>query len=168
MKPSFFILFFLLSSHITFSQNPSFSEINEQVWVPFIEAFNAEDQKALSKVHSKDFIRVIRDSQKIFGYETAFEEQKNSKKAAYPEQKRTLELRFIERIASDKEAFEVGYYKTSYANQKTGEQRTNYGKFHVLLRKENNRWKVMMDADGNLDVDEVTFQSGKKMEELVR
>ena len=38
--------------------------------------------------------------------------------------------------------------------------RTGYGKFHVLLRKENGTWKILMDADAN----DAVFQNGKPME----
>jgi hypothetical protein len=58
-------------------------------------------------------------------------------------------LRFIQRIASTDKAFEVGYYKSTSTNTTTGEKRSGYGKFHVLLRKENGVWKILMDADAN-------------------
>jgi hypothetical protein len=73
-------------------------------------------------------------------------------------------MRFIQRIASDGKAFEVGYYKTSSTNSTTGEKRTGYGKFHVLLRKENGVWKILMDADASEKTDETIFLSGKPVE----
>ncbi len=166
MKKLFKVLILLSLCHSTYAQEKSYHEINEQVWVPFIDAFNERDQKALSKVHSKEFIRVIRDSQSIFGFERAFTESADSTRANLAKWEINLELRFTERIASAKEAFEVGYYKTSYENRISGEQSASYGKFHVLLRKEKDKWKVMMDADGTLGVTDSLFQSAKKMEEF--
>jgi hypothetical protein len=49
-------------------------------------------------------------------------------------------------MASNDQAFEVGYYKTTSANIVSGEKRNGYGKFHVLLGKENGVWKILMDA----------------------
>jgi hypothetical protein len=56
------------------------------------------------------------------------------------------ELRFIQRIASNDKAFEVGYYKTTSTNKSTGEARTGHGKFHFVLRRENGTWKILVDA----------------------
>jgi hypothetical protein len=61
-------------------------------------------------------------------------------------------------------AFEVGYYKTTSTNTVTGEKRTGFGKFHVLLRKENGVWKILMDADAYEKTDEDVFLTGKSME----
>jgi hypothetical protein len=47
----------------------------------------------------------------------------------------------------------------------TGEKRTGYGKFHVLLRKENGTWKILMDADANEKTDEVVFMTGNPMDQ---
>lgn len=164
MKHALALLVFFTIHATLLAQSSKQQEINAQVWVPFIETFNRDDTKALSEVHSKDFIRVIRDSDLIFGYSDAFRERPDSVKARMAVWQRKIELRFIQRIASDEEAFEVGYYKTSYNNEKTDEQRTSYGKFHVLLRREEGIWKILMDADGGLGVDEAVFQTGKEMD----
>ena len=68
-------------------------------------------------------------------------------------------MRFVQRIASNDKACEVGYYKTKSTNVVFGEKRNGYGKFHVLLRKENGMWRVLMDADANEKTDEAVFLS---------
>jgi hypothetical protein len=73
-------------------------------------------------------------------------------------------LRFIQRIAANGKAFEVGYYKTTSVDTTNGKTRIGYGKFHVLLRKENNIWKILMDEDANENTTEAVFQTGKAME----
>ncbi len=138
-------------------------DINSQVWITFIKGFNDRDNQLFSSVHSKDFIRVIRDNQTIFGYDQAFAEKSEEAKKQLEKWKRNIELRFIERIASEDKAFEVGYYKTSVVNSETNESRVGYGKFHVLLRKENGQWKILMDSDVQGGVDEAIFQSAKSM-----
>jgi hypothetical protein len=72
--------------------------------------------------------------------------------------KRKIELRFTQRIAGEGSAFEVGYYKVTM-----NDTQTLYGKFHVLLRTEGGRWKIVMDADANEKAMESTFQSGKPL-----
>ena len=155
----------LLFSITAFSQQNGFEkEINEQVWKPFIVAFNNNDDEAFSAVHSKEVIRVSQDDNRIMGYAEYFKKIPETEKAKWKDWKKNIELRFLQRIASSDKAFEVGYYKSSTTNTLTGEKRTGYGKFHVLLRKENGSWKILMDADANDKTDETLFMSGKPME----
>ena len=139
-------------------------EINEQVWKPFIKSFSSGDDEGFKVLHSKDVIRVIRDSKQIMGYEQYFKKVPDSIKTKWGNWKKHIELRFIQRIASNDKAFEVGYYKTTSTNVLTHENRTGYGKFHVLLRKENGVWKILMDADANEKTDENIFLTGESIE----
>lgn len=133
-------------------------QINEQVWKPFIKSFNSGDEEGFKAVHSRDMIRVIQDDQQIFGYERYFEKSPDSLKLKWGKWKKNIELRFLQRIAGNDKAFEVGFYKTKSINLPTGESRTGYGKFHVLLRKEDGRWKILIDADANEGTNESAFQ----------
>ncbi|HEV8286660.1 MAG TPA: hypothetical protein VGQ09_20265 [Chitinophagaceae bacterium] len=165
MKKLSCILVFLFVCNLSFTQTDSLQkEINEQVWKPFIKAFNSSDDKAFSAVHSKDVIRVIQDNNQVMGYDQYFKKIPDSMKAKWANWKKNIELRFMQRIASKDKAFEVGYYKSTSTNTLTGEKRTGFGKFHVLLRKENGVWKILMDADAYDKTDETVFLSGKPME----
>jgi hypothetical protein len=100
-------------------------------------------------VHSKDVVRSPRDAKKVLNWNEYFAQQErgdNADKAA--KRKRTLELRFTERIASKGQAIDVGVYKTSYANA-DGTARNFYGRFHVVMRKENGVWKILVDTDSS-------------------
>ncbi len=70
----------------------------------------------------------------------------------------------MQRIASNGRAFEVGYYKTSMENIRTKENHVGYGKFHVLLRKENGVWKILMDADAREKTNEEVFLTGQAIQ----
>ena len=155
----------LLIGLFSYSQSNSLQkEINEQVWKPFVKAIISDDNEKLSAVHSKEVIRVIQDDNQILGYSEYFKKIPDSIKAKWKDWKRDIELRFLQRIASADKAFEVGYYKTSSTNAVKGEKRTGYGKFHVLLRKENGTWKILMDADANEKTDEIVFLKAMPME----
>jgi ketosteroid isomerase-like protein len=165
MKKLSWIAMFLLFCNLAFSQMDSLQkEINEQVWKPFIKAFNNNDDEAFRAVHSKDVIRVIQDNNQIMGYDQYFQKIPDSIKTKWRNWKKNIELRFLQRIASKGKAFEVGFYKTTSTHAMTGEKRTGFGKFHVLLRKENRVWKILMDADANEKTNEEIFLSGKPME----
>jgi ketosteroid isomerase-like protein len=158
----FILLFFYNNS---FCQSDSLQrQVNEQVWKPFIKSFNTGDEDGFRAVHSKDIIRVSQDDNRIMGYDEYFMKVPDSVKANWKAWEKNIELRFIQRIAADGKAFEVGFYKTSSVNTSTGEKRTGYGKFHVLLRKENDTWKILMDADANEKTNEAVFLTGKPME----
>jgi len=165
MKTVLWICLILVFANAAFSQTGNLQkEINEQVWKPFIKAFNNNDNEAFSAVHSKEVVRVSQDDNQIIGYNEYFKKVPDSVKAKWKDWKRNIELRFLQRIASGDKAFEVGYYKSSSTNTVTGEKRTGYGKFHVLLRKENGTWKILMDADANEKTDEAVFITAKPME----
>ena len=155
----------IFSTCYGFSQTDSIQkQINEQVWKPFIRSFNNRDDAGFKAVHSKDVIRVVQDDGAVYGYNEYFREVPDSTKAKWATWKRNIELHFLQRIASIDKAFEVGYYKTTSINASTGEKRTGYGKFHVLLRKENGVWKILMDVDEKAGTNEAIFQAAKPIE----
>ena len=165
MKRTLWAFLYLFAGVTALSQqNVLQIEINDQVWKPFIKAFNNNDDEAFSAVHSKEVTRVLQDENKVFGYNEYFRKVPDSLKTKWKDWKKNIELRFLQRIAGTDKAFEVGYYKTTNTNTVTGEKGTGYGKFHVLLRKENGVWKILMDADANEKTDETIFNSARPME----
>jgi ketosteroid isomerase-like protein len=147
MKKVIVLALVLIVTH-AYSQQ-SQREINEHVWKPFIKSFSERDTKSFMTVHSRDLIRSSRDSKTILTWEEYNaqsqkwdEQEKNSKS------RREIELRFTERIASKDRAIEVGVYKTSYI-EPDGKTRSFFGRFHVVLRKENGAWKILVDTDSS-------------------
>ena len=114
-------------------------------------------------VHSKDVVRVIQEDGQIFGYDQYFKKIPDSLIAKWANWKKNIELRFTQRISSEDKAFEVGFYKTTSTNIRTGEQRKSFGRFHVLLRKENGTWKIIMDADTGEGASEENFNKASPM-----
>ena len=147
------------------AQNDSLvKEINEQVWKPFIASFNSDNDEGFKAVHSRDVIRVLQDDKRIIGYDQYFHKVPDSIKIKWGNWKKNIQLRFIQRIAGKDKAFEVGYYKTTSTNMQTGEIRNSVGKFHVLLRKENGVWKILMDADTSEGASEELFNKAIGLE----
>ena len=151
------LIFFIAGSLLAHSQNYQ-KDINEQVWKPFIKSFNDGDHEGFKAVHSKDVLRVEQDNNKVLDYNQYFPNTPPKRTG-----KNNIELRFIQRIASDDQAFEVGYYKSTHTSA-DGKTFTGYGKFHVALRKENGKWKILVDADARSDANEQTFSAAKAME----
>lgn len=142
----------LLLVFVTFAEARSQDyqrEIDDQVWKPFIKAFNDLDADRFLAVHSKDLVRSPRDSKKVLTWDEYLQQQhKGDDWSKANNATRTLELRFTERIASATQAIEVGIYKTTNTDNK-GERRSFYGRFHVVLRKENGVWKILVDTDSS-------------------
>jgi ketosteroid isomerase-like protein len=156
-----FILLLVASSFNCYSQDFQ-KEINTQVWTPFIQTFNQRDTEGFMLVHSKDLVRAPRDSKSIQNFE---QYEKENRQWESHTSKRTIELRFIERLASEDQAYEVGIYKTSSSNEK-GEMQSFYGKFHVVMRKENRTWKILVDSDSSEGgtIGEKDFLAAKPMQ----
>lgn len=160
------LIAFGISAHAQTDQQT----INQQVWIPFTKAIMTQDIETFIQLHSKDVIRVERDSKQIMNYEKyasdlqkswpAWKESQSVEKTRY-----TFELRFLERISNGDQAFEVGYFKNELVNAK-GEKFVSFGQFHVALRKENGVWKILVDSDSdnNRSITEAMFLSAKPME----
>lgn len=152
MKHKLFTLTLLAVVNMGFAQSDQ-SDINEQVWKPFTKAIMTQDVEGFAALHSKDLVRAEINRKKVMG----LEEYKKGMEAGWPgwkesiqknKSKYTFELRFIERISNGAMAYEIGYFKNESVTA-TGEKRDSYGKFHVVLRKENGVWKILVDSDSN-------------------
>lgn len=143
-----FPLFLCLVSSVLFAQTDQVA-INTQVWRPFIKHFNDNNTEGFLSVHSKDAVRSPRDAKQIWNRDEYFSEQAQGDDFDKKEKrKRTLELRFTERISQGSLAIEVGVYKTTYIFP-DGKKRDYFGRFHVVLRKEEGIWKILVDTDSS-------------------
>ncbi|MCE2996512.1 MAG: YybH family protein [Cyclobacteriaceae bacterium] len=157
-------LLFLIFS-VTLQAQSSQTEINTQVWKPFIQHFSDHNAKAFLALHSKDVVRSPRDAKTIWGYDEYLKNQLEGDAYEIKNNlKRTLELRFTERIAKGDNAIEVGIYKT-VVTAPDGKQQFYFGRFHVVLKKINGTWKITVDTDytENNTIGEKDFLAAKSM-----
>lgn len=165
MKKCFLLLTGILISTVSVAQTDSLKwvkEINEQVWKPFITHLISGDKAAFSSVHSKQVTRVEIDNGTILDFEKYFPQQDKSNKFA-KKADRKFELRFDKRISNGTHAWESGYYKGSVL-QDGKETRTYYGRFYVVLQKENGNWKILVDADTGKEATKENFETASSME----
>ena len=142
------------------------TEINKDVWFPFIETYSNFDADGFMSIHSEDVIRVNRDGKSIrIGDEYSESMHKNSKRNIERQTKRTIEFSFLERIVRKDVAFEVGYYKVTRQVPEKPAQ-IFYGKFQVLLKKLDGKWKIYLDSDTSNDgkIGEENFQNGEVLD----
>ena len=164
MRP-FITLLFLIFSVTLQAQSPQ-TEINSQVWKPFIQHFSDHNAVEFLALHSKDVVRSPRDAKTIWGYDEYLKNQSEGDAFEVKSNlKRSLELRFTERIAKGDNAIEVGIYKT-VVTAPDGKQQIYFGRFHVVLRKVNGTWKIIVDTDytENNTIGEKDFLTAKPLE----
>lgn len=125
------------------------SEINAQVWRPFIDAYNHFDTEKFMSVYSKDVVRVPVDQRLILDY-TEYRRSINRENQFNKNYniKASLEMRFLDRIHSSDIAYETGILKIKLTDN-NGKPATIYSKFQVLLKKQNGVWKIHFDTDSS-------------------
>lgn len=158
MKKSLLLLTVILISIATIAQTDSLKwvkEIDEQVWKPFVEHFVSGNKAGFRSLHSKSVSRVEIDRGSIMDYDKYFPADTSSGQG-FKNVKRQFELRFDKRVSNGTRAWESGYYKGTVIQ---GERapRSYYGRFFVVLQKENNVWKILVDADTGKDANEENF-----------
>lgn len=123
--------------------------IDQDVWLPFIQAFSEGNADAYIGLHSKHLIRPMGDAKRIEPYDKWSAGTRGMFKSfADRGTKVGIDFRFLERIANDDTASERGIFEFSLTNPK-GETQKSYGKFHVILRKDEGKWKILMDYDSS-------------------
>jgi len=159
------VILLLLVSGGVFAQTAQ-KEINDQVWKPFIKGFTEGDTEMFMSVHSKDLVRSPRDSKEVLNWEGYNNQTKaGNERRAGDKVKLNIELHFTERINNSNQAIDVGVYKTTWKSA-DGKSGAGYGRFHVVLRKEDGIWKILVDTDSdeNNTIGEAQFLSAKPME----
>lgn len=176
MKKSI-IIFFCLGICLCFGQTspkqaPSeiMEAIKNDVWVPFMEAYDQLDSQKIKSIHTQDIVRVTISQNNIEsgnhylegfgGFLDAVKVRGNHLSIAFAIL--TTALNSNENIA-----YQTGYYRLSrYDTIDAEPQYIGYGFFNVGLRKENGTWKIWLDSDSRTDISDDEFESSKIIYEL--
>lgn len=143
----FSLLVFLFLGNSVVSQNINhLKAINTDVWENFTKSFENSDYRLFSNLHSENLVRVGGDYKSIRGKTEYIEGYK--KRWENKSINQTILFRFIERICDNEKASERGIYKL-IINPNTENEQSYYGKFHVILNKENSVWKILVDYDSS-------------------
>ena len=135
-------------------------EINRQVWQPFMKAYERLDAALFISLHARDLMRVELDERRTMLYDAyASFYQDFFNRFRKSGEKIRIRFSFTHRVSDGSRALEKGYYEFTLHTAK-GEAKA-YGAFTVMLKKEQDRWKITLDADSNKDMSEAVFLSGK-------
>lgn len=153
------LIIFALAIAPVFAQSTPQQEINEQIWKRFVQAYSDQDAEAFMKIHAEKLVRIP------IGYEvTRFEKYREQNELNFQRQKKEgikikIDFTFAFRTVTGGVAYEIGYYKVT--SLKDGKTDYYYGMFNVILRKENDTWRILSDADTGENITEAKFNSGK-------
>lgn len=122
-------------------------QIERDVWMPLLSASGSFDADAFLAIQSRDLVRVSVDSNEVYGLSRYQKEIREG----FPRAKargitRKSEVRFLQRNHSDDLAHETGYFR-SQVTMPDGDVRVRYSRFEFVLRKEDGKWRILVDKD---------------------
>ncbi|MEW7290501.1 hypothetical protein ABW637_08080 [Aquimarina sp. 2304DJ70-9] len=113
----------------------------------FSKAYETLDFNLFASIHSKNMIRISGDGGQIKYAQKYLKGYQ--KRWADPKRKPApIDFRLFERVYSDSLVSDRGIYRVSYTDDKN-QSKFSYGQFHVVLKLENNTWKIFLDYDSN-------------------
>ncbi|NRB53101.1 MAG: nuclear transport factor 2 family protein [Saprospiraceae bacterium] len=136
------------------------AEIDQEIWLPFTQAYQDFDGKAFNALHSDDVLRVG-----PWGIRQGVD-YKQSNLSGYRKNKKAGKQRKIffwleHRQTTSELSYEVGYYKVSITSQ--AGTTDHYARFHVLIRKIDSQWKIVQDWDtSSINGHQVTAEDFEK------
>ena len=140
------ILFFSVPA-LSQTANPAdwLREINRDIWNPFLEGVRNYRDELYLGVHSRDYVR-IDSANRFFLGRADYDDDTIKMMARYKSDGSTITMnvRFDERIVNGRLAFERGVNEVIMTD-KNGASRKFYGRFHVVSRKEGDRWKMLTE-----------------------
>lgn len=136
------------------------NEINQQIWKAFKQSWERRDSQTFNALHTEDIMRVSSSGIRVG------DEYKNSNQKSFSKprkDKRTIDFALEQRLYGNDIGYEVGYYRI-VSKKDNGETNHYYGRFHVVLKKQNGAWKIAQDWDtGNVNGVEVTAADFEKL-----
>lgn len=134
-----FILIILSTIAITTYAQDVQTEIDQQVWVAFTKAWEANNGEGFNAIHTDDVWR-INPGRLLIGSEY---KDRNADRMQGQSKNSIIEFSFESRSANGNNAYDVGYYRIT--NNSDGRQFV--GRFHVALIKVEGTWKIRQDWD---------------------
>lgn len=139
-------LILLLACGSTWAQDNDNSlekEIDETIWKLFKQSYEARDWEAFNALHTDDVLRVHDGGiQKGLEYKDAIK----SYYEAEDNRKTTIDFVMERRTYKGDIGYEVGFYRVIY-EEEGKDDRMSYGRFHVVLKKIDGKWKIAQDWD---------------------
>jgi len=167
MKTILVLLLCIASGCVWAQQEKTLEQIDQQLWIPYIQAYNNFNTRAFMALHTPDVIRVKRESSQIMvGTAYRKNEYRRNSISQSKDWERSLEIRFVDRLVEGAIAYEVGYYRVSLTRP-GHEPQVLFGLFHTTLKRVDGEWKIFIDEDEVLyDFSDCQFYKCQPLESL--
>ena len=136
------------------------AEIDRTVWRPFKEAFETLNGQALNQVYGNEVLRVTPagiDTRNRFKLSNLSRFDGNRKRGDTIK----LDFWFDSRQTNETNSYEVGFFRIGITSV-SGDIETHYGQFHIVLKNQGDKWKIIQDWDTTTiagePIDEQIFQ----------
>lgn len=143
-------------------ENDVAREIDAQVWIPMLAASDRFDAEGFLAVQSPDLVRVSIDRNEVYGLDRYSRELvAGFARARERGIARRSDIRFLTRTHSNGLARDTGIFRSETV-MPNGEKRLGYTAFEMILRKEQERWKILVDQDTTRGgaISEADYQKG--------
>lgn len=167
MKLSYYLLGFIIfvAIRVNAQNHETLKSVNLEIWANFTKAYETLDYDLFASIHSDSLIRISGNSKHIKDKQTYIDGYKkwwNDTSLNH-----TISFRFLERIYNAEKVSERGIYKLT-RNPNTAEEKSFYGKFHVIHKKENGKWKIFMDYDSseNESINEASYLNANAIDDF--
>ncbi|EZH72106.1 hypothetical protein ATO12_24525 [Aquimarina atlantica] len=139
---------FLSFIHVTIAQEDAIhKKINADMYGKFSKAFKTLDYDLFASIHSKEMIRISGNGGEIKKAGTYLKGYQ--KRWSAPSQKPApIDFRLFERVYSDSLVSDRGIYRVTYIDD-NNQTKYSYGQFHVVLKMEDQSWKILIDYDSD-------------------
>ena len=133
--------------------------IVKDVWQPFMESYRDLDIKKFKSIHAINLTRVSIDMNKI---ETGATYLNNIGGffQRIKKMNRQVDIKFsiVSNATSENKVYQTGYYCfSSRGSNSESFQPRGYAFFNIILIKENGVWKISMDADKKVQLNQDEF-----------
>ena len=137
-----------IASFSALAQTVDYSdEIDSQVWAPFSEGYETHNTDLYFSILTDDFVSVSVPGGTIdHGSHWRSNTIQRFARVKETGMSGKFTFRFNHRIHSSDVAYEKGVYRLDISRA-DGTTAVNYGAFDVVLVKENERWKIRLDAN---------------------
>ena len=150
MKKFFYIFLLTLGLNSIHAQGTDLKDIteekvNEQIWKPFKQSYEEKDWQTFNSLHTDDVLRAHDRGIQIG------QEYKDDIRNYYERpsnHKTTIDFVMERRTYKGDVGYEVGFYRVIYAEEGK-EDHMSYGRFHVVLKKIDGKWKIAQDWDSS-------------------
>ena len=141
-----FFLFLFCSSSLVIGQDVATIQknIDQTVWKPFQQAYEALDSEALNATYADEVVRVTPEG---IDTQNEFKRRNIASLKASKDSNTSIKLDFWfdSRHTNQDTSYEVGFYKIGVTTNK--DTQYIYGQFHIVLKKINEQWKIIQDWD---------------------